>query len=132
MGQPGKNGGPGGDLVVDVMVQKHPYFQRRGDDLLLEVPLAVWEAALGAEVEVPILDGSAILKIPQGVQGGEQLRLPGKGVPYFYGGSRGDQVISIKIVLPQDLDQSSKEILGELKRLNPKDPRERCGWRLKP
>lgn len=132
MGQPGKNGGPAGDLVVDVTVQKHPYFQRRGDDLHMEVPLAVWEAALGAEVEVPTMDGSTILTIPQGVQGGEQLRLPGKGVPYFYGGSRGDQVITIKIVLPQDLDQRSKEILGELKRLNPKDPRKRCGWRLKP
>lgn len=132
MGQPGKNGGPGGDLVVDVAVQRHPYFQRRGDDLLLEVPLAVWEAALGAEVEVPTLDGSAILTIPRGMQGGEQLRLPGKGTSYFYGGSRGDQIISIKIVLPQDLDGRSKEILGELKRLNPKDPRKRCGWRLKP
>jgi molecular chaperone DnaJ len=131
MGQTGKNGGPGGDLVVDVKVQRHPYFQRRGDDLHVEVPLAVWEAALGAEVEVPTLDGSAILTIPQGTQSGEQLRLPGKGIPYFYGGSRGDQVISFKITLPHDLDERSKEILGELKRLNPKDPRQRCGWRLK-
>jgi molecular chaperone DnaJ len=117
---------------VDVAVQKHPYFQRKGEDLFLEVPLAAWEAALGAEVEVPTLDGSAILTIPQGMQAGEQLRLPGKGASYFCGGSRGDQVISIKIVLPQDLDQRSKEILGELQRLNPKDPRKRCGWRLKP
>jgi molecular chaperone DnaJ len=125
-GQPGKNGGPGGDLVVDVRVQKHRYFQRKGDDLHMEVPLAVWEAALGAEVEVPTLDGSAILTIPQGLKNGEHLRLGGKGVPYFYGGGRGDQVISFKIVLPQNLDERSKEILEELKRLNPKDPRGKC------
>jgi molecular chaperone DnaJ len=125
-GQPGKNGGRWGDLVVDVRVQKHPDFQRKGDDLHLEVPLAVWEAALGAEVEVPTLDGPAILTVPQGLKNGEQLRLPGKGVPYFCGGGRGDQVVSFKIVLPQNLDDKSKQLLEELKRLNPKDPRPRC------
>jgi molecular chaperone DnaJ len=113
-------------------VQEHPYFLRRGDDLHLTVPLAVWEAALGAEVEVPTLDGPVTLTIPQGTQNGDRLRLAGKGVPHFHGGGRGDQVVSLEIILPQGLNKRSKEILGELKRLNPEDPRKGCGWCFHP
>lgn len=127
MGQAGKNGGPRGDLVVNIQVKKHPLFHRIGDDLHLEVPLAFWEAALGAEVEVPTLEGRMILTIPPGVQNGERMRLQGKGVPHLHGDGRGDQVISFKIVVPRDWDERAKEILGELKRLNPENPRQ--GWR---
>lgn len=132
LGQTGRSGGPAGDLVVQVKVQSHPYFQRIGDDLHLRVPLAVWEAALGAEVEVPTIDGPVTLTIPQGTQNGDRLRLPGKGLPDFLGGGRGDQVISLEIVLPRGLNERSKEILGELKRLNPENPRKKCGWRFRP
>jgi molecular chaperone DnaJ len=132
MGQVGNSGGPTGDLGVTIRVQEHPYFLRRGDDLHLTVPLAVWEAALGAEVEVPTLDGPVTLAIPQGTQSRDRLRLAGKGVPHFHGGGRGDQVISLEIVLPQGLNDRSKDVLGELKRLNPEDPRQGCGWRLHP
>lgn len=132
MGQSGNGGAAAGDLVINLKVQEHPFFLRRGDDVHLAVPLAVWEAALGAEVEIPTLDGTVTLTIPQGTQSGDRLRLIGKGVPHFHGGGRGDQVVSLTIVLPQGLSENSKKILGELKRLNPEDPRERCGWRFHP
>lgn len=131
-GEAGKNGGPKGDLVVNTKVRKHPYFERRGNDLHIEVPLTLWEAALGAEVEVPTIDGPAILPIPPGVQSGERLFLRGKGVPSLEGSGRGDQVISLKITAPKDLDRRSKEILRELGRLNPQNPRVRDDRRLKP
>jgi len=127
MGQAGKNGGPRGDLVVNVQVKKHPFFHRIGDDLHLEVPLAFWEAALGAEVDVPTIEGLMVLRIPPGVQSGEGMRLLGKGIPRLHGDGRGDQVISFKIVVPRDWDGRSKEILGELKRLHPENPRKE--WR---
>jgi len=132
MGQTGNGGGPTGDLVVTVRVQEHPYFLRRGDDLHLAVPLAVWEAALGAQVEIPTLDGSITLTIPQGTQSGDRMRLGEKGVPHFHGDGRGDQVISLEIVMPQGLNERSQEILGELKRLNPENPRKGCGWSFHP
>ena len=132
MGQMGKNGGPRGELVAKVEVQNHPYFQRKGADLLVEVPLIFWEAALGAEIKIPTLEGSTVLEVPPGVQNGEQVRLPGKGFPYFHGRGRGDQVVSFKVItMPRELNERSKEILGELKRLNPQNPRKGCGWRFR-
>ena len=131
-GEAGKNGGPRGDLVVTMKVRQHPFFQRRGDDLHIEVPLTIWEAALGAEVEVSTIDGPAILPIPPGVQSGERLFLRGKGIPSLAGSGRGDQVISLKIAAPKDLDGKSREILRELERLNPQNLRARGGRRLKP
>lgn len=131
-GQPGKNGGVSGDLMATIKVTKHPYFQRRGDDLHLFVPLSFWEAALGTEIEVPTLEGTARMTIPSGVQDGEQLRLAGRGAPFFYGGGRGDLVMAVKIVTPHNLGDRSKEILGELQRLNPQNPREEYRWRWNP
>jgi len=132
LGEEGKNGGPTGDLVVNTKVRQHPYFQRRRDDLHIEVPLTIWEAALGAEVEVPTIDGPAILTIPSGVRSGERLYLAGKGVPSLHGKGRGDQVISLKIVAPEELDKRSEEVMKELQRLNPQNLRARCGWHAKP
>lgn len=131
MGHQGKRGGPRGALVAKVEVQNHPYFQRKGGDLLIEVPLTFWEAALGAEIKIPTLEGSTVLEVPPGVQNGEQVRLPGQGAPCFQGGGRGDQVVSFKVIIPQDLRERSKKILGELQRLNPQDPRQGCGWRFR-
>ncbi len=127
-GQRGKNGGPNGDLILNIKVGKHPYFQRKEKDIYLEVPLSLWEAALGAEVDIPTLYGPTKMVIPPGVQNGEKLHLPGKGVPNFQGGNPGDQIISIKILVPQGLDKKSKKILGDLKRLNRQNPRNQCGW----
>ena len=132
MGEAGKNGGLKGDLIATIKVPMHPYFQRKGDDLHLIVPLAIWEAALGTEIEVPTLEGPARVKIPAGIQDGEQLRLAKEGVPFFNGDGRGDLIIAVKIVIPHNLDDRSQEILGELQRLNPQDPREECLWRGNP
>ncbi len=119
-GEAGKNGGPRGDLIVRFKVQKHPLFQRRGDDLHIEILLPFWDAALGAEVEMPTLDGRMRLRVSPGTQNGGQLRLPGKGVPHLEGEGKGDQVISFRVVVPLDLDPKSKAILEELKHLNPR------------
>ncbi|MDH4264043.1 MAG: DnaJ domain-containing protein [Deltaproteobacteria bacterium] len=119
MGQAGKNGGLNGDLIATIKVSRHPYFQRKGDDLHLMVPLTPWEAALGTEIEVPTLEGTARVTIPSGVQEGEELRLANRGIPLFCGGGRGDLVMAVKIVIPHNLSVRSKEILEELQRLNP-------------
>jgi molecular chaperone DnaJ len=128
MGQAGKNGGLNGDLIATIKVPEHPYFQRKEDDLHLIVPLTIWEATLGTEIEVPTLESMVRVTIPSGIQDGEQLRLAKRGAPFFYGGGRGDLVIAVKIVIPHNLDDRSQEILGELKRLNPQNPREECRW----
>jgi molecular chaperone DnaJ len=129
MGQAGKNGGLNGDLIAAIKVEKHPYFQRKADDLHVVVPLTIWEALLGAEIEVPTLEGMARVMMPSGMGDGEQLRLPKKGAPFFYGEDRGDLVLAVKIVIPRNLGDPSKEILEELQRLNPQNPREECRWR---
>ena len=131
MGHFSQNGGSRGDLVAEVRVKKHPYFQRKGDDLYVEVPLTIWEAALGVEVEIPTLNGSMKVKVPAGVQPGAQLRFPGRGVPSLQGEGRGDQVLIFKMMVPQEMDQRSKKILEDLKKRNPANPRRECGWRLK-
>ncbi len=128
-GQAGRNGGAWGDLITMIKVKPHPYFRRKGDDLHLVVPLSFCEAALGTEIEVPTLEGMARVAIPPGVQDEEPMRLAGKGIPFFGGGGRGDLVMALKIFVPQDLGDRAKEILGELQRLNPQNPREKCGWR---
>ncbi len=128
-GQGGKNGGVSGDLITTIRVAQHPYFQRKGDDVHLIVPLSFWEAALGTEIEVPTLEGMARVTIPSGIRDGEQLRLAERGAPFFYGDGRGDLVLAVKILVPHNLGDRSKEILVELQRLNPQDPREGCPWR---
>jgi molecular chaperone DnaJ len=131
MGPGGENGGPRGDLIAEIKVQIHPFFQRKGDDLYVEVPLTIWEAALGGVVEIPTLGGQMKVEVPPGVQPGDQLRLPGRGVPFLQGGGRGDQVLIFKMAVPRAMDDRSKEILEELKERNPANPRQGVGWRLK-
>ncbi len=129
-GQGGKglNGGPSGDLVVTLGIQKHPYFQKRGEDLYVEVPLTVWEAALGTRMKIPTLTGSAWVTIPSGVQNGEEMRLAGKGGPSLHGGAKGSQVLTFKVVVPRGLDPRSLELLRELQDRAADNPREKCGW----
>jgi molecular chaperone DnaJ len=131
MGHRGLNGGPRGDLLVEVRVQDHPYFRRKGDDLHLEVPLTVWEAALGGKIDVPTLDGARKVRVPPGVQPGDQMRFPGGGVPSLQGGGRGDQVLTFNLAVPRKMDDRSTKILEELKQRDPANPRQRCGWCLK-
>jgi len=124
-GNAGTMGAPAGDLYIIVRVGEHPIFKREGDDIHLTVPVTVSEAALGAKVEVPTIDGRALLKIPPGTQPGQKLRLRDKGVPSAVNeGRRGDEIVEIQTVTPKVGDERSKEILRELAKLNPEDPRE--------
>jgi len=123
-GNAGVQGGPAGDLYVIIRTGTHPIFRREGDDIFLTVPITATEAALGAKIEVPTVDGRAILKIPPGTQSGQKLRLRQKGVPSSTkDGVRGDEIVEIKITTPMPRDEKTKELLRELARLNPEDPR---------
>jgi molecular chaperone DnaJ len=123
-GHGGFAGGPDGDLYLMVNVAAHPIFKREGDNVHLIVPVTITEAALGSKIEVPTVDGSATMKIPPGTQSGQIFRLREKGAPSLRGGSRGDQLVEVRLILPPVRDERSKEILRELERLNPINPRD--------
>ena len=123
-GHVGRNGGEAGDLYIDVTVHPHPLFEREGDDLHLTVPLAVHEAALGAKIDVPSLDGPARVRVPPGTQSGQRFRVRERGVPSPRDGRRGDLVIEVRLVLPKLLDERSKELLREFGRINSDDVRQ--------
>jgi molecular chaperone DnaJ len=108
---------------VTVHVEPHALFRREGDDLHLVVPVAVHEAALGAKVEVPTLDGPARLRVPPGTQSGQRFRLRERGVPSARDGRRGDLVCEVRLVLPRLLDERSKELMREFGRINGEDVR---------
>jgi molecular chaperone DnaJ len=123
-GNTGAHGGPPGDLFVIIRTGEHPIFRREGDDIYLTVPVTVTEAALGAKIEVPTIDGRALLKIPPGTQPGQKLRLREKGVPSAtQDGVRGDEIVEITVKIPMPRDERTKELLRELATLNPEDPR---------
>jgi len=123
-GNAGTHGGPTGDLYVIIRTGDHPIFHREGDDIRLTVPVSATEAALGAKIEVPTIDGRTLLKIPPGTQCGQKLRLREKGVPSATKeGARGDEIVEIKITVPMPHDERTKELLRELAQLNPEDPR---------
>jgi molecular chaperone DnaJ len=121
-GHAGRLGGRNGDLYVDVAVRPHPVLRREGDDLHMAVPIAVHEAALGARIEVPSVDGPLSVKVPPGTQAGQRLRLSGRGAPGVHG-ERGDLYIEVRLALPPLADERSKELMRELARLNPMDVR---------
>ena len=123
-GDAGQLGGPPGDLFVVTNTVPHPFFTRMGDNIHCRIPITVSEAALGAKLEVPTIDGKAVLRVPPGTQTGRQFRLRGKGAPSLLdAGVRGDQYVEVRIVVPVIGDERSKEILRELAKLNPQDPR---------
>ncbi len=123
-GNAGINGGPAGDLFLIVRTGPHPVFTRQGDDILLTVPVTVAEASLGAKVEVPTIDGRAQLKIPPGTQSGQKLRMRERGVESAsHPGQRGDEIVTVEVAVPHLNDERSREIMRELARLNPHDPR---------
>jgi molecular chaperone DnaJ len=113
-GDSGPRGGPAGNLYVALEVQPHDYFVREGNDILLELPLNIAQAALGDEVEIPTVDGSEPLKIPAGVQTGETFRLRGKGVPFLRGNGRGDQIVITRVVVPTKLTEHQRKLFTEL------------------
>jgi len=124
-GNAGVNGGPPGDLFLIVRTGSHPVFTRQGDDILIAVPVTVAEASLGAKVEVPTIDGRAQLKIPPGTQSGQKLRMRERGVESAsHPGQRGDEIVTVSVAVPHLQDERSREIMRELARLNPDDPRQ--------
>jgi molecular chaperone DnaJ len=122
-GNAGIQGGPPGDLYIVATVATHSFFERIGDNIYCKVPITVTEAALGAKIEVPTVEGRAVLKIPPGTQSGQKFRLREKGAPSLRAATRGDQFVEVKIVVPRVADERSKEVLRELARLNPENPR---------
>jgi len=123
-GNAGAHGGAPGDLYAIIRTGDHPVFHRDGDDISLTVPVSATEAALGAKIEVPTIDGRALLKIPPGTQSGQKLRLREKGVPSATReGVRGDEIVEITVTVPMPHDERTKELLRELAKLNPEDPR---------
>ncbi|WP_026906237.1 molecular chaperone DnaJ [Paucisalibacillus globulus] len=112
-GEPGKNGGPAGDLYVVIQVRRHEFFTREGDNIFCELPLTFAQAALGDEVEVPTVHGKVKLKIPAGTQTGKTFRLKGKGSPNVRGYGNGDQHIKVRIMTPTKLTDRQKELLRE-------------------
>ncbi len=124
-GNAGGHGGSAGDLYVIIRLESHPVFRRDGDDIYISVPVSAMEASLGAKIEVPTIDGRALLKIPPGTQSGQKLRLREKGVPSATkDGVRGDEIVEINVTVPMPRDERTKELLRELAKLNPEDPRE--------
>ena len=110
-GEGGTKGGPSGDLYVYLYVKTHKFFERDGTTVTCEVPINIVQATLGAEIKVPTLDGQVVMKVPEGTQPGKVLRLKGKGIASLRNGVRGDQLVKIKVVVPQKLNDKQKESL---------------------
>lgn len=127
-GHAGSLGGPAGDLYIITNVGDHAYFKRQGDNIYCTVPITVPEAALGAKIEVPTVDGKALLKIPSGTQSGQRFRLRERGAPSLRaGGIRGDQFVEVKITLPTVISEETKEMLQQFARHNKENPRATMG-----
>ena len=123
-GNSGLNGGAAGDLFLIVRTGTHPVFTRVGDDIHLTVPVTIAEASLGAKVDVPTIDGRAQLKIPPATQSGQKLRMRDRGVENSQrADQRGDQIVTVEVVVPHLQDERSREIMRELAKLNNQDPR---------
>ncbi len=117
-GGAGQRGGPSGDLFVRVDVKPHDLFERRGDDVYYELPINFVQAALGDEIQVPTLEGKVKLKIPEGTQPGDSLRLKNKGINHLRSSGRGDQYIKIKVVIPKTLNSEQKELLQKFAKIS--------------
>jgi molecular chaperone DnaJ len=125
-GTPGSNGGPPGDLYVTVHMAPHPLFGRRGDSLLLRVPVTFSEAALGSEVKVPTLDGAVTVRIPPGTAAGKTLRVRGRGMPKN-GGGAGDLLVTVDVVVPQSLSDEQRQAVEALAATESANPRAHLG-----
>jgi molecular chaperone DnaJ len=123
-GNAGRNGAPAGDLYITIRVEPHPFFRREGDNIEIQVPVTVSEAGLGAKIEVPTIDGRALLKVPQGTQNGQKFRLREKGVTNSRKNRRGDEIIEVVIRAPKVQDERTRELLRELAKVAGDDPRQ--------
>ena len=110
-GNAGANNGPAGDLIVEVRVKPHPYFQREGTSVLYECPVSFYQAAMGAELEIPTIDGKVKYTLPAGTQPGTTFRLRGKGIPELRGRGRGDQYVTVQVKVPASLTNQQRDAL---------------------
>jgi molecular chaperone DnaJ len=124
-GEPGTAGGPPGDLHVVTRVAASPLYERKGSDLVLEVPVTYAEAALGAKVEVPTPDGSVSLTVPPGSQDGRTLRIRGRGAPRLNGRGKGDVLARVRVTVPTRLTKAEREAIENLQSVSRENPRER-------
>jgi molecular chaperone DnaJ len=113
-GQPGVNGGPKGNLYLEVRVKPHKFFKRRNDDVMVDVNINMVQAALGEEVVVPTVDGDTKLNIPAGTQPGKVFTMKSKGIPHVRGGGRGDQHVIVNVEIPAKLNKDQKQLLEQL------------------
>ncbi len=116
-GERGYNGGPNGDLYIEVYVQPHERFEREGKNIYLEIPVSAVDATLGCSIDVPTIHGDVTMKIPAGTQNGKQFRLKGKGVTDVRGGSKGDQFCTVNIRVDDNLSRKEKELYKQLQEL---------------
>jgi molecular chaperone DnaJ len=113
-GEVGQFGGPAGDLYVVLHVKEHPFFEREGNDLHCVVPVSVTQAAVGAEIQVPTMDGQHALRIPEGTQPGTTFRIRNKGVPVLNGHGKGDLFVEVRVQIPTKLTKRQRDLLQEL------------------
>jgi curved DNA-binding protein len=113
-GMEGKNGGPPGDLYLQISIKDHPFFSRGGDDLIVEKEINFSEAVMGTTVEIPTLEGKKNVKIPPGTQSHTKMRLKGLGVPHFQGEGRGDEYVKVIVKVPKKMTEKSRKLIEEL------------------
>ena len=123
-GERGENGGPNGDLFIEVVVLDHEQFVRSGKDILLEIPVSAVDATLGVSLDIPTIHGDVTMKIPAGTQDGARLRLKGKGVADLRGGRQGDQICTVRIKVDTKLSSKEKELYRELQKLQSRSGKE--------
>ena len=126
-GWPGLGGAPAGDAFIEIRVKPHPIFTRQGDDVLIELPIAHQEAILGATVDLPTVDGKVAIKIPPGVNSGTLMRLKGKGIVNQTTKRRGDQLVTLKVVLPDTIDRKLNDFMERWAKSHPYDVRGKAG-----
>jgi len=112
-GEPGANGGPNGDLLIQITVKPHKLFRREGTNLRLEVPISFAQAALGAEIDVPTLDGSVKYTIPEGTQTDTEFRIRGKGIQQLGSNNKGDLIFKVRVETPRRLTEKQRELLRQ-------------------
>ncbi len=120
-GEAGPRGTLPGNLYVSIAVKEHPIFQRKENDILLDLPLTIWQAALGDKIEVPTVDGPVELEIKAGSQADDIIRLRDKGVPFLQGNGRGDQLVRFRVTIPRKLNEEQRRLLTELSRTMPRE-----------
>jgi molecular chaperone DnaJ len=131
-GNAGIAGGPAGDLYITIRVEEHPFFKRDGDNINIAIPLTLSEAGLGAKIEVPTIDGRALLKIPQGTQNGQKFRLREKGIFNGKKNSRGDEIVEVVLQAPDVRDERTRELLRELAQVQTDDVRAEIWSKVQP